>query len=112
MSISVSRQKNQELKADTGMGMRVVFRLQTKANMPEDLAIEKLQEVAAFLVNFSDKRIPAEKSKGLIASLEFENILEAGKVLSLNDFKEVNVCVGFAQEFQDKFNAEFSAHEL
>ena len=113
MSITISRLKENEFRLDPWDNLCVIFKIHVDKDLPEEQAIEDVQKVARFLLQFQDARTPENPDEfnefnRFISLFEFKEGIKAGKVLSLHDFDTIKVRIGYAQEFQDEFNAEFN----
>lgn len=114
MSISVSRDLNNEFGYDPMGHLRVNFKLSVEKGLSAEDTKDLLSRVGQFLSNF-------EAETGLLTRDEFDGFayvinmregFDRTALTSVEDIDAIEVRVGYAQKFQTEFNAEFSANEL
>ena len=114
MSITVSRVPGAPASIDPVGNLRIAFKINAESDLTTEQSQELLTKVGAFLSRF-------EQETGLLDNETFNGhayIFSAKKNISeeaptcVTDIETIEVRAGYAQKFQDKFNAEFSAPEV
>lgn len=120
VAISVKRSKENEIiKEQHTTDLRVFFELAADADMSEEQALEIWKKVVRFLTDFGRDKLKDPKGlAGQIVTLRSNDDAPYDRVRNIKDYSGIDVRVGYAQEFQNEFqafekelNAEFSAPE-
>ena len=114
MSVTVSRVPGAPASIDPVGNFRIVFKINAENDLAAEQSQDLLTKVGTFLSRF-------EQETGLVNHDTFNGyayVLSTKKTISeeaptcVTDIETIEVRAGYAQKFQNEFNAEFSAPEV